>query len=426
MIQELKIKNFLSFKNEVVFSFEATKDSTLDSYYVKEVAPGVRLLKLAMLYGANASGKSNLINVIYFLNDFVFRLAENKEEEIDFIPFAFDESKFKPGILDLTFYIDERKYIYHLELDKQKVIKETLYYYPSIQPAIVFDRYYDSKTQTSVINFGQKLKISKLVKEEIAIKTLKNISVFAAKSQMNVVIKEMDEVYNWFKKQFLRPIGPNIRLVEFANEMISKELEAKKFLLNFLNKADFNIEDIVFERETKEIKGDLLEAIESAPISKKQKEELILKGSIDLENLSFMHRIKSSDKTKYFALKEDLQSKGTLRYYGLSAAIYRVLKDNAFISIDEIESSLHPLLVNHFLREFLEQSDSAQILFTTHNMSLLNEKELLRKDSIWFTEKGEDGSTQLFSVADYPDFRKELSFYNYYKHGKFGAVPNID
>jgi AAA15 family ATPase/GTPase len=78
----------------------------------------------------------------------------------------------------------------------------------------------------------------------------------------------------------------------------------------------------------------------------------------------------------------------------------------------------------HFLREFLKKSNHAQLLFTTHNMSLLNEKEMLRKDAIWFTEKQEDGATDLFSMADF-NFRKELSFYNAYKLGKFGGVPEL-
>jgi AAA15 family ATPase/GTPase len=86
---------------------------------------------------------------------------------------------------------------------------------------------------------------------------------------------------------------------------------------------------------------------------------------------------------------------------------------------------LHPLLVMHFLREFLRKSKNAQLLFTTHNLSLLQEKEILRKDAIWFTEKGDDGATSIYSMADF-NFRKELSFYNAYKQGKFGALPNLE
>ena len=132
-------------------------------------------------------------------------------------------------------------------------------------------------------------------------------------------------------------------------------------------------------------------------------------------------------KSKYI-LPESLQSAGTMRYYGLSAPYYKMLQNNAFLAIDEIESSMHALLVNHLIREFLmngRESKYAQLLVTTHNISLLNEKDLLRKDAVWFTNKQENGATELYSMADF-DIRKELSYYNAYKIGKFGAIPNLD
>jgi hypothetical protein len=117
-----------------------------------------------------------------------------------------------------------------------------------------------------------------------------------------------------------------------------------------------------------------------------------------------------------------------MRYYGLSAPYFKMLQNNAFLAIDEIESSMHALLVNHFIREFLMNSGEskyAQLLVTTHNISLLNEKDLLRKDAVWFTNKKENGATELYSMSDF-DIRKELSYYNAYKIGKFGAIPNLD
>jgi len=170
----------------------------------------------------------------------------------------------------------------------------------------------------------------------------------------------------------------------------------------------------------------ILNDIETAPIPEEEKNQIRKDKGYHYDETVFEHSIVREGVSEKYVLSSDRQSKGTVRYYGLSAPFYNTIKQNAFLPIDEIESSLHPLLVKHFIKEFLLSSESAQLLITTHNMSLLNEKDILRKDAIWFTDKKEDGATDLYSAADYPEFRKELSYFNYYKSGKFGAIPNID
>lgn len=427
MIQELRITNFLSFKEEVIFSFEATSDNTLDDYYIYEPAPGVRLLKLAMVYGANASGKSNLINAFGFLRDVVFNIVENKEEEIDFHPFQFDTSRDMPGRFELIFYVKDIKHIYLLEIDKNFIYKELLTFYPGTQPAIIFDRYLDTKTNTSIIEFGTKLKISKAAREEISLKTLKNNSVFAAYSQINISIPEIESPYNWFQNQFTETINPyTTSLTDYSDEQIRTNPEIKELALQFIKEADFNITNISFEDNIRKVSEDLLKMIDNAPIPKSEIEKIKKDKVIHIEKTIFEHQIVKEGKEEYYNLPEERQSKGTMRYYSLSAPFFYAIKNNAILLIDEIGSALHPLLVIHFIKEFLKKSDSAQLLLTTHNMSILNEKDILRKDAVWFTEKGENGATDLISVADFPDFRKELSYYNYYKLGKFGGVPNLD
>lgn len=426
MIQELKIKNFLSFKDEVVFSFEATTDKTLEDYYIYEPAPGVRLLKLAMVYGANASGKSNLINAFAFIRDIVFSMVENKDEEIDFHAFEFDTTSDKPGRFEIIFWVNGIKYVYILIVNKNHIQKEQLLFYPGTQPAIIFDRFLDFKTGVSVINFGPKIKISKVAKEEISLKTLRNASVFSAYSQINISIPEIEGVYTWFKDQLMEPINPYTSLTDYSDKHIQEDVEVKKQALQFIQKADFNISDVSFDEEIRSISEDLLKIIDTAPIPKSEIDKIKKEKAIHIQSTIFEHQIVRENEIEYFKLPEERQSKGTIRYYGLSAPFFNVIKNKGVLLIDEIGSALHPLLVIHFIKEFLKKSDSAQLLLTTHNMSILNEKDILRKDSVWFTEKGNNGSTELISVADFPEFRKELSYYNYYKLGKFGGVPNLD
>ena len=124
-----------------------------------------------------------------------------------------------------------------------------------------------------------------------------------------------------------------------------------------------------------------------------------------MKNLLFEHTVEQGK----YQLSDQLQSDGTMRYYGLSAPIMKMLDQNSFLAVDEIDDSLHPELIAHLVQTFLRKSDQAQLLFTTHNTSLLNEKDLLRKDAIWFTDKDEEGNTDLYSLADF-NFRKELSW----------------
>ncbi len=424
MILELKISNFLSFKNEVCFSFEATSDSTLADYYVAEQPDGTRILKMAMVYGANASGKSNLLEAFEFLEIFTRHIPEEKEEETGFVPFEFGETSKNPGTLEMIFYVNGKKHRYLLVVDRNTVIEEKLFVYPSTQPAVIFNRFYDPKKKISVVQFGSKIKISNQALEAIQLKTLKNASVFAAYKQVNLSISELDDVVDWFADKFLQGINPYTDLTGFSDKSIKEDGKMKEYALRFLKEADFNITNVSFEDRIRKLPEDMMKYLDVLPMSDEERNMATKEKALHYQETMFTHSVVCDGTNESYNLPSKHQSQGTLRYYGLSAPLYYAIKNNAFLAIDEIGSALHPLLVMHFLREFLKKSDQAQLLFTTHNMSLLNEKDILRKDAIWFTQKGEDGATEIYSLADF-NFRKELSYYNAYKIGKFGGIPEL-
>ncbi len=425
MVLELKIQNFLSFKNDVTFSFEATKDHTLEDYYVVTQPDGTRIMKMAMVYGANASGKSNLIKAFDLINDFVENIPEERDEDTAYIPFMFDSSRDEPGTFEMVFYVNGIKHRYELTMDENTVYHEKMVFYPGTQPATLFSRHYDGQKKISVIEFGAKIKISSQGEEAIQLKTLKNTSVFAAYKQVNISIPEMERVIDWFGKSFMSSINPYHSLTRFSDREIQKNPKIKEHALKFLKEADLNITDVTFEDMVRKIDDDFLKMLDTVPIPEEQKAKIKEEKTIHYEQTVFQHKIVKEGKEEYHTLPEQRQSQGTMRYYGLSAPFFHAIGNNAFLPIDEIGSALHPLLIIHFLKEFLRKSEKAQLLFTTHNISLLNEKDILRKDAIWFTEKEEDGATALYSMADF-NFRKELSFYNAYKLGKFGAIPEVD
>lgn len=429
MILELKIKNFLSFKEEVTFSFEATKDKSFEDYQVVEVASNVRILRLAIVYGANASGKSNLIEAFEFLRHFWFNKPESKDKSTGVIPFLLDKNTPKePSEFSLIFYIEGVKYMYSLELEKRKVISEKLYIYPGTQPALIFDRALNN--EISEITFNPKrVKISQTAKDEISVKCLVNTSVLAAYNQVNVAVPEIDTVIKWIKSHYNLPcIEPNTGFVNYAETVISKNQETKEYILNFLRRADFNISNVNTEIIKENIPEDmisfLLNEVEDVPND--EKERLKNEKTIKLTKTEFEHCVKNIDgKDEFYKLPKNYQSQGTLRTFGLSGIIHKTVKANAFLAIDEIESSLHPRLVEFIIEDFFKQKGQSQLLLTTHYDGLLEEDDLFRKDSIWFTDKRENGSTELYSLADFKGVNRITSLQKAYKYGKFGATPNI-
>lgn len=429
MILELKIKNFLSFKEEVTFSFEATKDKSFEDYQVVEVAPNLRILRLAVVYGANASGKSNLIEAFEFLRHFWFNKPESKDKSTGVIPFLLDKhTPQEPSEFSLVFYIDGVKHMYSLELEKRKVISEKLYTYPGTQPALIFDRVLDN--EISEITFNPKrVKISQTAKDEISIKCLVNMSVLAAYNQVNVAIPEIDNVVKWIKHHYNLPcIEPDTGLVSYTETAISKNQETKEYILNFLRRADFNISDVNTEIIKENVSEDMISFLlnEVKDVPNDEKERLKKEKTIRLAKTEFEHCIKNTEgKEEFYKLQKNYQSQGTLRTFGLSGIIHKIIEANAFLAIDEIESSLHPRLVEFIIEDFFKQKGHSQLLLTTHYDGLLEEDDLLRKDSIWFTNKKENGATELYSLADFKGVNRISSLQKAYKYGKFGATPNI-
>lgn len=402
MIAEIKFKNMFSFRDETVLSFEADKSKDLESYHVVELAPDVKLLKLAVIYGANASGKSNIIKVCDFIRSFITCTPLNKAELIKIVPFLLNRtSKEQASEFSVSFYAmngDKAiRYVYSVLLETTHIVRETLIYYLSQQPATVFER--SMENNVSSIKFGQKVKISTAAKEEITLKCLPNMSVFAAYMQVNTNIAEMETALQYLTKQMMPAIVPTSSLSRYAEEAIKKET-AKEYILRYLQEADFNISNISSkEQETK-------------------------KGVVNYT--MYQHKVSSGlGGNDYYEFPELYESDGTIRTFGLASQIQNSIGSNAFLAVDEIESSLHPKLIEYMIERFLKESKQAQLLLTTHYDGLLGEEDLLRKDNIWFAEKNTDGASVLYPLTDFKGLNRISSLQKAYKFGRFGAVPNL-
>ncbi len=420
MIHEFRVSNFLSFKEEQALSFEATSDKTYEDIYCVRKKANLRLLKLGIIYGANASGKSNLLKALDYMRALAIMRPEDKTSPIPLPQFAFDPAcKDRPTTFYLSFFVGPTRYIYSLWLNQEVILKERLTFYPGIQPAIAFERVYDEAEDKARIDFGDKLGLDAREKLILEGAVFRNSTVLAAYNKANVSAAVLTEVLRWFQDHLQQLVSPEVDLTTQAAALIQEEHAAKMMILETLQRAGLHIKDVRVrkggepERKATQAKGTVEEAF--------QKPFGLFSDSYYRRNhkTAFLHETAMGD----FELPIQAESAGTQRYYGLACLLYRLRRNNAIIPIDELESSLHYDLANHFLRAFLVNTTEAQLIFTTHNIQILAE-DFLRRDVIWFTEKQGDGSTELFAYTDVK-LHKNISPFNAYKIGKLGAKPEL-
>lgn len=429
MIIEFFVQNFRSIKDSVTLSFEATNSTELDDFYIIEVMPGLRLLKLGLIYGANASGKTTVLSALDFLRNIIIQPFHRKTQHFDYQPFLFDEnSRDENSIFRLQFVQNKTKYLYELEMNYRAIVDEKLYYYQP-KKALVYHRKTDEKKQLTQINFGSKLDVNKQHKAILEANTLWNNTVLGGYLKTNFESDEMQAVVDWFKEKLKALILPKSDLFSFVFNKLEQEQINKKNIIQFLKKADLKISDILITKQNTMVNEAVVEYIsKSAAISNDELQQIRRTGQIENQEIRFRHLVQNGDKQMAFELPYEAESHGTQRYYQYSGLLDFMMNNETIFLIDEIAASLHPELLRHFLLSFLVNVKNAQLIATTHFRELLMEKDIIRKDAIWFTEKRANGSTDLFCLADFNStiIRTDTgSIYNAYKIGKLGATPNL-
>lgn len=392
MIQELKIRNYKSFRDEVELSFEPSDNDRYNS--VVEMPDGVKLLRFAVVLGANASGKSNLLDGVEFLRRFWNTLPSTNDDGTDVQPFLLrKDALLFDTEFELKFYVDQIRYWYKLKVNPEKVCHESLYVYLSNRPTKVFCR--EDVNGVSKLNFNPAVvKLSQAEIEVMTMNCLRNMSLLAALKKVNVSVSYLDNMRRWIDNRIL-PLqsGALSSLSNDAKKHIADNEDFREYLLQFAKEADFNISDIKIQK---------MAAL-------------------------FGHKVENSDGTQTFILPESCQSTGTKRMVEIESMIYEQLKRQAFLCIDEIEASMHPNLMEYILSKFVNTTDNeSQLLVSTHYDPILKDiDDIFGKDSVWFTEKEKDGNSQLFSLVDFKGLNKLSSIHRAYMNGRFGALPNV-
>ncbi len=392
MIQEIKIKNFLSFKDETSFSFEASGDQFAESQVVT-INENIRLLRFAVIYGYNASGKSNLLKVLDFLSHFWFAKAKGLDEKTGVVPFKLDStSQGEHSCFEIIFYVKDTKYCYQLELDQKQVYLEKLSYYKTTQPIMLFERTLkDGQSDVQINPNGDK--ISPAAKDQINVNCLKNISFFVARNQVNASLPLIDAAKDWMRYHLMPIISPATSLTSYAQRRASEDESLVNYVVDFLHEADFNVTDISTEVASEQIQT------------------------------VFEHTVENDNGTEVYRMDKQYESTGTMRTFGIEAALYDALQNDSVLQIDELETSLHPKLLEKILYEFLKAPSRSQLIVTTHNDGLLDlVNDLIRKDSVWFTEKKKSGETELYKLNDFRGVNRLSSIREAYRNKRFGAT----
>ena len=380
MLKSFKVRNFKSFRDEIEFSMEKGNTTGLENFNTIE---DKELLKSAMLFGANASGKSNIFLAMAKMKEIIFNSStDDTEYQIITDNFKFDlNSANEPVMFEIDFFQKDIEYIYGFEVLNGNINKEWLH------------RRVKSKADLFIRNAPdwESIKISSGFKEAEDLKkyTRPNALFLSIASRFNVEIAT--EIKEWFKN--FKIISSDILSNSFTLEMLNKEIEKKK-IINFLKTADLGIEDIILEKE----------------------------------DVKTIHRVYDSDNniTGNIEFDFNFESKGTKKFLTLAGPIIDALENGKVLVIDELSSKLHYQLSDYIVRLFNsidKNKNNAQLIFNSHLPLFLDNKEF-RKDQIWFVEKDKFGKSKLYSLYDI-NVRKDLSYMKSYLLGKFGALPEI-
>ncbi|KUJ57095.1 AAA family ATPase [Chryseobacterium aquaticum] len=426
MIINFSVENFGSIKEKQTLSFLANKSDHLENYYIIEPIKGLRLNKLALIYGANASGKTTVLKALDFLQEICTNPFDRKTEEFDFEPFLFDSNTPKKDTkFELEFIQKGIKYLYEVEINKKSISNEKLYNF-NPNKALVFERMTNAEKELTSIKFGSKIDVKKSTENAIELQTLWNNTVLGALVKTNFDLPDLANASDWFNN-FTNFFNTNSDSKDFFTTQIDLNRINKNIIISFLKKADFNICDLeVNKKEDSQLRHLLLKSIKEAKneIEKSRYSEMLNSEVVFNRQLYFLHNVNNNS----YRLNVNQESLGTQRYFEYAGLLSILLQENTILPIDELESSLHPDLFNHFLLTYLVNGKKeSQLIATTHNREILNNRDIFRNDAIWFTDKNEDSATELYCLADFDSsvVRDTTNVLNTYKSGKLGGVPNL-
>lgn len=436
MLIRFTVSNYLSFNEEIEFSMIPGKCRSHSHHVIKgNKRSSIKVLRAGVVYGANASGKSNLVKAMSFARNLIINGTRPKK----YIPrthFKFDTSCVnKPSRFEFEFKLKKEAFAYGFELDTQRIHNEWLYKITKTTQKKIFERQTldNDESQVELGNFHFKDKREqKLVN---LMKTREN-QLFLTQS-IEAGIKQFEHISNWFRKLIIVFPEAHDHRLEFTlegNGMLHN------LLVDFLKRFDTGISGISLKpidlksdstALPQEIQIQLSEMLEpgkttifNTPNNTSYLVSMNEKNELGVFKLMTNHKIKGSTDETSLEIKDE--SDGTQRLFELIPALYLVLNGDYVCIIDELDRSMHPKLSFNILEMFLDSriKHESQLIVTTHETNLLN-LNLLRRDEIWFVEKSKEGASSVFSLEEFiPRYDSDVR--KGYLLGRFGGIPIVN
>jgi AAA15 family ATPase/GTPase len=414
MIIYFKVGNFKSINEPVIINFNA---SSINEHHESNIVEynNTKLLKTIMMYGHNASGKSKILDALIYFKSFISNSATEREvgDGIKVEPFKLlDENAKKPSSFEIGFFIDKTKYRYGFEADAKKVHKEWLIEVKVTKDTPLFLRI-DQEIQIDYRKFPNSELLDK--------KTRENALFLSVATQWNV--KKALLIDNWINSIFVVH-GINDREHREITLDLLKNKKYSKIIKKFIQKADLGINDVQaidfplkFDDFKDKVPDELREAFKIR-LEKKTPQVILTK-----HNVFNKHNEIIGEET--FLLDSD-ESEGTKKYFNIIGLIVLAILENRLVIIDEFDARLHTLLSKAIIKLFNSNKihSKAQLLIASHDTALID-RDLLRRDQIYFIEKSNNGSTKAVSLVEYKP-RKESPYDKNYLDGKYGGIPFID
>lgn len=394
MLIQFSVENYLSFKDKVVFSMLAGKDKE-HKEAVAEINEKEKYLKSGVIYGANASGKSNLLQALWFMVSYVLT---SHEKQLNLptgrVPFKFDpNTENLPSSFEVIFIQDQVKYAYGFSATDNEITDEYLYHYPHGRKALVFER-----TKTKEYRFTTDVELQSSLKD----RNSKNKLYLSTAANWNY--DKVIPVFNWFSTCMFLNMNTYGQAYGVNAETLRDD-DYRDRVTAMLRAADFGIHGLRVKEGNVSLGGTWSDVY---------------------DNIEAIHRVIGKNGiAQTYSLNMMEESRGTNTYLNLIGLVHKALETGGLFVADELDTNLHPLLTEQIVALFNSEKDNpnnAQLIFTTHNTNLMDLK-ILRRDQIWFTEKDENTAvSDLFSLDSY-SVRKDAKVEKSYLLGRYGAVP---
>lgn len=404
MLLEFRCKNYKSIRDEVILSMVATSETNLQDTLVE--VDNRKVLPVASIYGSNGAGKTNIIGAMRYFNSRIRK--SNSIEPDELIPtFPHKSSLEENSSFVIQFISNDIRYAYGFELNSSRVVEEYLYHYKNNRPATIFER------------DGEEYKFGKVYHKtlsEIKDKFGKPNKLFLSSAAIWAKCDDIINVFKYLKDDIVVNYSiQNSGWMKFTIESIAESENNRKIFTSFLQMLGINIRDVSAKVEERTV------SYEDLPFKLSEEMKMIFSEGKEVKHEVML---------KYGDLEVNLkdESRGVQKIFEIGGPLLDIISKGKVLVYDELETSLHPFVAKKIVEMFTDKelnTNHAQLIFTTHDTNLLD-LNTLRKDEIWFVEKDScEFFTQLYSLSDLKNIRKDENIEAGYIKGKYGAIPFI-